>query len=202
MMNYPTFFNDVPTIKLQDPLSAFLGTFELGLVEFSYLDIVKSAGHSCPTVMGAYLSTLKALEALYDNELPQRGNISIQLREDSKEGVTGVISSVITQITGATEVTGFKGMNGNFRRTNLLEFNSNISASLTFERLDSGKKVQVTYNPNTIPTNPKQQELMGKIMQQKATEEDKKEFAQLWQKRVESIIFAVDDVISVEEVLS
>ena len=198
-MNYPDFFNDVPTIKLQDKLSAFLGTFELGLVEFSYPDIVKSAGHSCPTVMGAYLSTLKALEALYKNELPQRGNILVQLKEDSKEGVAGVIASVITQITGATEVTGFKGMNGNFTRTDLMQFNADISTPLTFKRLDSGKTVQVTYNPSSVPANPKQQELMGKIMQQKATDEEKKEFGKLWQQRVEAIFLAVDNVVSVKE---
>jgi formylmethanofuran dehydrogenase subunit E len=201
MMNYPNFFKNIPTIKLQDPLSAFLGTFEYGLVKFSYLDIVKSAGHSCPTVMGAYLSTLKALEALYIEELPQRGNIAIQLKEDSKEGVTGVIASVITQITGATEVTGFKGMNGNFSRNNLIQFNADISSPITFKRLDTGKIVEVTYNPSSIPTNPKQQELMGKIMQQKATDEEKKEFGQLWQQRVEAISVAVDNVVKVEEVL-
>ena len=197
MMNYPNFFNDVPTIKLQDPLSAFLGAFKLGLVEFSYLDVVKSAGHSCPTVMGAYLSTLKALEALYPNELPQRGDIAVQLKEDSKEGVTGVIASVITQITGATELTGFKGINGNFSRVNLMEFNSNISTPITFKRLDTGKTVTVTYNPSSIPPHPKQQEIMGKIIQQKATNEEKKEFGRLWQERVEAIFRGVKDVVKI-----
>ena len=198
-MNYPSFFNDVPSIKLQDPLSAFLGTFELGLVEFSYLDIVKSAGHSCPTVMGAYLSTLKALEALYPNELPQRGNISVQLKDDSKEGITGVIASVITQITGATESTGFKGINGNFSRINLIEFNSNISVPLRFKRLDTEKTVELTYNPSSIPAKPRQQELMKKIMQNQASDEEKKEFSKLWQERVEAIFLALEDVIFLEE---
>ena len=201
MMNYPSFFNDIPSIKLQDPLSNFLGAFELGLVEFSYLDIVKSAGHSCPTVMGAYLSTFKALEMLYQNELPQRGNIAVQLKADSKEGVTGVIASVITQITGATELTGFKGMKGNFSRINLMEFNADISASITFKRLDTEKTVEVTYNPSSIPINPKQQELMAKIMQQTVTNQEKKEFARLWQQRVESIFLARENLILVEEIL-
>jgi len=198
-MNHPKFFDAIPSIKLQDSLSNFLGTLENGEVEFNYLDIVKSAGHSCPTVMGAYLSTLKALEALYPNELPQRGNISVQLKDDSKEGITGVIASVITQITGATESTGFKGINGNFSRINLIEFNADISVPLRFKRLDTGKMVEVVYNPSSIPSNPKQQELMGKIMQQKATDEEKKEFSKLWQKRVEAIFLALEDVILVKE---
>ena len=42
---------------------------------------------------------------------------------------------------------------------------------------------------------------MGKIMQQKATDDEKKEFGRLWQQRVEAISLAVDQVIKVEEVL-
>ena len=201
MMNYPHFFNDIPTIKLQDPLSNFLGVFELGLVEFSYLDVVKSAGHSCPTVMGAYLSTLKALEVLYQNELPQRGNIVVQFKEDSKEGVTGVIASVITQITGATELTGFKGMNGNFSRNNLMEFNADISASIIFKRLDREKTVEVTYTPSSIPINPKEKELMGKIIEKNANSQEKKAFGKLWQERVKAIYLAMDEVVLVKELL-
>jgi len=40
-MNYPTFFNNTPSVTLRDPLSKFLGTFEDGIVEFSYLDVVQ-----------------------------------------------------------------------------------------------------------------------------------------------------------------
>ncbi len=54
-MTYPEFFKNIETIKLQDDLSLFLGAFEDGIIEFSYLDVVKTAGHSCPTVLGAYL---------------------------------------------------------------------------------------------------------------------------------------------------
>lgn len=70
-MKYPKFFDEIQTIKLKDDLSATLGSFEEGLVEFSYLDIVKSAGHSCPTVAGAYLMTQVALKKLYKDELPK-----------------------------------------------------------------------------------------------------------------------------------
>ena len=60
-MNYPNFFKTIEVIKVKDPLSKILGVFENGEYEFSYLDVVKSAGHSCPTVAGAYIITLKAL---------------------------------------------------------------------------------------------------------------------------------------------
>ena len=40
-MTYPQFFNNIPTIKLQDDLASLLGAFEDGLIEYSYLDSVK-----------------------------------------------------------------------------------------------------------------------------------------------------------------
>jgi hypothetical protein len=196
-MNYPNFFKTTPTITLQDSLSAFLGTFENGLVEFSYLDIVKSAGHSCPTVAGAYLTTLKGLEALYGDEIPQRGAIKVEIKDDVANGVTGVIANVITQITGATEIFGFKGINGKFARNNLMEFNADIGSSVKFTRLDTNKSVEITYNPSSVGGSPKQQELMGKIMQGKATPEDQKEFGELWQDRVKRIFEAGNSVVSV-----
>ena len=68
-MYFPLFFEKLPTIRLQDDLSNFLGTFEDGIVEFSYLDVVKAAGHSCPTVAGAYLLSLFGLKELYKTKL-------------------------------------------------------------------------------------------------------------------------------------
>jgi len=193
-MNYPTFFNNIPSITLKDPLSNFLGTFENGEVEFSYLDVVKSAGHSCPTVAGAYITTLKGLEALYGAETPTRGNISVSLKNDMQEGVTGVISNVITQITGATELSGF---NGKFARNNLMSFNAEINGAVEFKRLDTNKTVTVTYDHSTVAGNPKMQELMGKLMQGVATPEEKKEFGNLWQSRVEAIFNSIDEVVTV-----
>jgi len=197
-MTYPNFFNNTPTITMKDPLSNFLGTFEEGIVQFSYLDIVKAAGHSCPTVSGAYLSTLKALEALYDDgSTPIRGNIYVSFKSNALEGVAGVIANVVSQITGATKESGFKGLNGKFARNNLMEFDAEINTEMTFKRLDTGKTVAVTYNPSSVGGNPKMQELMGKLMQGLASAEEKKEFGELWQNRVEAIFNNMDNVITV-----
>ena len=197
-MNYPSFFKTIETIKLQDDLASFLGTFEDGLVEFSYTDVVKSAGHSCPTVAGAYLMALEGLKALYKDELPKRGEIFVSFKEDSNEGVAGVIANVITQITGATATSGFKGIGGNFARHDLMSFNNNISSSVKFQRLDTGKSVEVIYNPSSIQANPLQQVLMQKIMQNIATPEEKLNFGKLWQKRVENIFNNIEQVITIK----
>ena len=43
-MQYPGFFDEAPRLTLYDPLSAFLGAIEDGLVEYTYVDAVKLAG--------------------------------------------------------------------------------------------------------------------------------------------------------------
>jgi len=198
-MNYPEFFNTIETIKLQDPLSNFLGTFENGMIEFSYLDITKSAGHSCPTVAGAYLLALEGLKALYKNEIPTRGEIFVSFKEDSNDGVAGVIANVLTQITGASETLGFKGVGGNFARHDLMKFNDNINASIKLQRLDTGKFVELMYNPSIIMPPEDMQPLMQKIMKNNATEDEKLLFGKLWQKRVEDIFKNIPKVITVLE---
>ena len=197
-MKYPQFFDTIETIKLQDNLSAFLGTFEGGIVEYSYLDVVKSAGHSCPTVSGAFLMTREALKALYKDQLPVRGEIFVSFKENAEEGVAGVIANVVTQITGATTTLGFKGIGGNFVRHGLMEFEADITSSAKFKRLDNGQSVGVVYDPSGVEGHPSQQELMQKIMQGTATPEEKGSFGGIWQQRVEKIFNNVDQVITIK----
>lgn len=199
MMNYPDFFDNIETIKLQDKLAGFLGTFEKGMVEFSYLDVVKAAGHSCPTVAGAYLCTLEGLKALYEQDIPARGEIQVEFKENIQTGVAGVIGSVISNITGATTNYGFKGIGGNFNRCDLMFYDSDNNSSVRFTRVDTGKSVDVNYDPSMIGGNPLQQELMQKIMQGIATPEEKISFGKLWQQRVENIFLNIDRVIKVAQ---
>ena len=187
-MNYPDFFDAVETIQMQDPLSNILGTFVNGNVTFSYLDVVKAAGHSCPTVAGAYLMTLKALQALYPNRLHVRGDIKVAFAEAQEEGAAGVIGSVVTQITGAAGSGGFKGLNGRFARQSLMEFNADIPSSARFSRTDTGESVDLFYNPNAVPPKPEMQSLMPKVMAGQANEEELKRFGELWQERVKRIL--------------
>jgi len=197
-MNYPTFFDEIENIILKDELSDFLGTFEGGIVEFSYLDIVKSAGHSCPTVSGAYLMVMEGLKALYKDEIPKRGEIFVSFSEDCADGVAGVIANVFTQITGATEQFGFKGIGGNFVRHDLMKFNDTISSSVKLQRLDTGKSIEVTYNPSLINTNSLQSQLMEKILKKTATQDDKILFGKIWQEKVEQIFKNKDKVITIQ----
>jgi hypothetical protein len=198
-MTYPQFFNNIPTIKLQDDLAQLLGAFEDGLIEYSYLDSVKSAGHSCPTVLGAYLMTFKGLEALYKDEIPKRGEIIVEFRESQTMGVAGVIGNVIMNITGATTTNGFKGLAGKFDRNHLMKFEKEINgANIRFTRIDTSKSVDVFYDASSIKPHEDMNFLMQKSIQGNATNEEKKEFAKLWQKRVEEISNNIDEVIKVD----
>lgn len=196
-MKYPEFFDSVESIKVVDPLSNVLGAFEDGLYEITFLEVVKAAGHSCPTVAGAYITALVGLKALYPNARAVRGEIKVEFRESFEEGVAGVISNVISQITGATEKSGFKGLGGKFARHSLMRFDANISSSVKFTRVDNGKSVEVYYDPSSIGGSPKMQQLMQKMMGGMASGEEAKEFGALWQDRVKRIFENIPTVTKV-----
>ena len=187
-MQYPLFFNEVDSILLYDPLSDFLGTFENGKVEISYLDCVKQAGHSCPTVAGAYLMVLIGLKVLYGSELPQRGNIHVGIKGKRTEGAIGVIGNIISFIVGASDDGGFKGIQGEFSRDNLIAYDQQMTGEVTLRRIDNNLSVSLGYDPSIIPGDQKLKPLMGKMLQGKASDQEKKLFKELWQERVKEIL--------------
>ena len=63
-MTFPAFFDDAPVIRMRDGLAKLLGTARDGVIEYRYADAARLAGHSCPTVAGAWLSARAGLRAL------------------------------------------------------------------------------------------------------------------------------------------
>ena len=187
-MTYPVFFAAVPRITLHDPLAEFLGAAENGLIEYGYTDAVKLAGHSCPTVAGAYLMILKALAKLYPEGHPERGGLRVELKAAQVDGTAGVTAAVAGLLTGAAGEGGFKGLGGRFSRRNLLEFAAGIDAELCLTRMDSGARVTANYHPEIVPPSPELQELMPKLLAGAASAADKTEFGRLWQMRVKRIL--------------
>lgn len=192
-MSYPAFFDSVKKITVHDPLAELLGAADKGLIEYSYADVVKLAGHSCPTVAGAYLMTFKALKTLYGDGIPQRGGLRVEFRDGPQSGVTGVIANVVSLITGATSDTGFKGLAGQHDRRNLLFFNVPISDEIRFQRVDTGANVMVAYHPEIVPSSPGAMPLLQKLLSGVAREDEKQRFADIWQGRVEQILSHIDD---------
>jgi len=193
-MKYPEFFDKIEHIVLKDELSGFLGTTEKGIIDISYLEIVKMAGHSCGVVSGAYLSALKGLKALFGEELPKRGEIKVELKGKLEDN-SGVTAQVLSNITGATADTGFLGLpNGKFNRRNLLFFGADIPGDVRFTRLDSGKSVNVKYMPGKV-VNPK--EILMTAIGPNATKESRRTFPTRWQEMVKTIFDNADKVIEI-----
>lgn len=187
-MSYPDFFDAVARIALYDPLAEFLGTADNGRIEYGYLDAVKLAGHSCPTVAGAYLMTRLALGRLYPDSLPVRGGIRVEFGTPQADGVTGVIAAVAGLLTGAAGEGGFKGLAGRFGRRNLLAFAAGNAAEVRFSRLDTGARVAAAYYPEAVPAPPELQALMPKMLAGAASDAERTEFGRLWQLRVKRIL--------------
>lgn len=187
-MKYPDFFDAVPKIDLYDPLAEFLGAAEKGILQYGYLDAVKLAGHSCPTVASAYWSTCKALAFLYPDRMPARGEIKVEFSEDITTGVTGVIANVVSMLTGAMSENGFKGIGGHFDRRDHLFFATGIPGEMRFTRLDTNRSVLVESNLQHVPGSPRTSGLIASCIRNTASQEEIAEFRQLWQDRVRRIL--------------
>jgi hypothetical protein len=193
-MRFPDFFDAAPRIALRDPLARFLGAAEDGVIEYTYADVVKLAGHSCPTVASAYLMTRGALRALYAHGLPERGGIRVDLRGDRPEGVTGVVANVASFLTGATQDTGFKGIGGRFDRRNLLFFGVDIPGQIRFTRVDTGAAATASARLDRVPADPRIVALMPRCVAGTATADEAELFRSLWQDRVRTLLVErVDD---------
>jgi hypothetical protein len=191
-LNTPAFFADAPTIGMVDPLAEFLGAATGGSLTYNYIDAVKLAGHSCPTVAGAYLMTKVALEHLYGADTPVRGEIKVSMRDAQDEGVTGVIGNVIGLITGATGSGGFKGIGGRFNRAGLLQYGVAHSQSVRFTRMDNGLSIGADFDASHVAPDPRQMQVMQALMSGNAGPEDLGDFGKMWQTRVGTIMTSAE----------
>ena len=196
-MQYPAFFDKIEAIVLKDPLGKFIGTSKGGILEISYVETVKMAGHSCAVVGGAYLAVREGLKALYRNELPRRGEIKVEIRKGITEDNAGVVGSVLANITGATTDFGFGGLpGGRFNRRNLLSYNAPIDTDIRFTRLDTNRQVGVNCHPEKV-VNPRA--ILMSAIGPDATPENKRTFPERFQNMVKQLFEQSDRVIEVIE---
>ncbi|HWI83096.1 FmdE family protein [Ramlibacter sp.] len=184
---FPDFFSAAPTITVRDPLAAFLGAARDGVIEYTYADVVKLAGHSCPTVAGAYLMTRAALAALYPGQLPERGGVRVEMPQGAHEGVSGVMGNVIGMLTGAAGEGGFHGIGGRFDRRELIAYGAAVP-QVRFTRLDTGASVTVETHAELVPGDPRLRELMPRCLSGRASADEAAQFGALWQERVRRLL--------------
>jgi len=206
------FFTEVKPIKFKEPLAETLGAFkeEAVVLEYTFIDVVKMAGHACPTIAGAYLCCQKALEKLHPDEIPIRGEISITVYGDPDEGVYGVMGQVFSFLTGAAPTTGFRGLGYKFKRKDLLRFTPEKidpeAICFEFRRLDDGKAVLVKFYPGEVPfpeeKGKRSGELLEKVIWEAAKEGERKEFQELWMEKVKDMLLGrkeIDRWLKLEE---
>jgi len=189
-VNLPSFYAEIPPIDLQDPLAGFLGAAQEGKLSIAYRDCMILAGHSCPTVAGAYLMAREGLAVLYPDTLPHRSEILVELSGAEEEGVVGVVGHVIGCITGAGGSGGFKGIGGAFARNDRLHYGVDFDGDVRLTRIDTQQRVTLRYDPSTIPGDPRMKPLMQKALRQEAAPDEIAQFQALWQGRVHAILSA------------
>jgi hypothetical protein len=186
---FPAFFELAPRITVRDPLAALLGACDDGLLDYGYGDAVRLAGHSCPTVAGAYLMARAALRALYPHAPAERGAVTVRMGAPEGHGTTGVVAQVLTLITGAAAAGGFHGIGGRFVRQGLLHYASTgTDSGVHFQRVDTGAAVQAELDLSRLPPAPGLYRHLAAALAPGAAASHRRAFAELWQERVRCVL--------------
>ncbi len=190
MTQHPAFFARAPRITLRDPLAALLGMSSSGILTYEYGDAARLAGHSCPTVAGAWLMIRNGLRTLYGTEVAERGAVQVFVRHPREQGTTGVTALIATQVTGAAPETGFSGIGPQhrFARRNLLRFGASIDGVMALRRGDDDRGVVLDLNAGVVPPDPEMLKLFPTVVAGDASAEAVARFGELWQGRVERML--------------
>ena len=188
-MHQPAFYSHAPRLLVRDPLAELLGAAGDGLIEYVYPDAVRLAGHSCPTVAGAYLMARAGLRALYPDAVPERGGVVVTMGAAEVEGTTGVIAQVFTLLTGAAANNGFHGLAGQHARHNLLRYGGgDRSCIASFRRADNGDTVYLSMDLSSIPPAPLMGVVLVRALADDASSEERAAFGSVWQDRVRRLL--------------
>lgn len=188
-MQFPDFYSQAPVVSTHDALAELLGASSGGFLDYRYVDCVRLAGHSCPTVAGAFLIGRTALLALYPDGPAERGDIEVRMPAPEHHGTLGVTAQILTLLTGAAADNGFQGIGGRHARNGLLSHaDQHEGAAIGFRRRDTGATVAVELDTSHVTGNPRQRELLAAIMQGSADAGQRQAFAEGWQARMRQML--------------
>lgn len=195
------YIDRVPPILMKEPFLELLGQTHQP-VPYIYREAVKLTGHSCAAVAGAWAMTRKALEALYPEALPVRGQIKAMMPGSEDEWYIGVFGQVITYLTGAAPRTGFPGAEFGqaFNRRNLMVYRDKPAGTLppkmvwVFERIDTGERVGVSYDLGKVkpPLTAEEGRMGTKMVNGQATPEEAKIWRENWNARARFVLEQAD----------
>ncbi|MFB6086166.1 MAG: hypothetical protein ABEJ84_05090 [Halodesulfurarchaeum sp.] len=185
---------DVEPIRIRDPVAEALAVLEPGEpFVLTYEDLVKAAGHSCPTASGAYRIAQLSLDALYPEDLPVRGDVEVRAPEPREDATYGVMGRLISYVTGAAQEDGFGGLgNGHGDRRNLLVYDAfepdSAAPTFRFHRTDTDDTVEVTYDVGAVPDGGPALGTLPRMIEGTASEEERRVFAEAWHGRVQTVL--------------
>ena len=192
----PRRYPDLEPIRLRDPLAEVLGVVDPDEpVEFRYADLVRAAGHSCPTTAGTLQIAEFGLAALYPEALPVRGDVSVHIGGPVDETAFGVTGRLLSLVTGAAGDDGFGGLPGGFgRRRGLLRYEAldGPGVQVRFSRTDDDAAVQVTYDVEAVPGLGEAKDLLPDVVDGNADEEAVADFRDAWHRRVDAVLESKD----------
>lgn len=183
-------------VAVYEPFAEFLmaGQEEYQF-SISLLDVVRFAGHACPSMVGAFLISQRAIQELFpETNTCIRGQVAIEIPTSSDQGATGPIANVFSMIFGAWEKVGFGGLQGKFVRRGLLKFSAEgvPQGVFRFHNLLTGAKVDISYHPSKADV---------KVDMIKPDTENLP-FQKMWRMKITAILQAPEDYISVRPIPS
>lgn len=174
-------------ITIYEPFAEFL---QADPAEFKFqlnlLDAVRFAGHACPSMIGAFITTRKAVELLFEDAVCIRGDLEVSTSASAEQGPIGPICNVFSFITGAFEKTGFGGLAGEkFVRRHLLRFEDAAvpQGAFRFKRISTGQAYDIYYMPAELDL-----EIDAELP-----------FQQQWRVKINAILKNVESVLRVEK---
>jgi hypothetical protein len=170
-------------IAVREPFAEFLqGGPEEKAFDLSLLDVVQFAGHACPSMVGAFLISQRAIKELFpDTDVCVRGEVRIDIPTSAEQGATGPIANVFGLIFGAWGNTGFGGLKGQFARRGLLRFDAPgiLPGTYRFHNDRTGAGVDISYDPSAAPFEP----------------DPSMSFQEQWRHKIKAILDHADSVI-------
>ena len=140
---WPEFYAQAPQIKIVDPMAVVVGSMPEGqnTLTIELTDVALYSGHICPSMAFGYILTKKALDALYPDALPVRGQIRVAAMAASD------LLDVASYITGARSFYGRAEINaGDLVVDPSLKSKVPGRYIMIFQRKDNGKTVQAVFN--------------------------------------------------------